>query len=201
MLGMNAPEITKKEKYSQESKAFLENLVLNRTARLEFGKERTDRYGRTLAYIYVDGKNVNLELVKNGLANFYFPSGKDIHYKDFLKAWENCDKNLCEISKDKCAECINLKEFDYSKQKIIFHNNCSFDCDLSNWDIKDEGRKHFKFSNFVLQENSDVTILVREGENNQTNLFWKGQKYVWTRTGDTLFLRDDEGKLVLWRNY
>jgi len=32
-------------------------------------------------------------------------------------------------------------------------------------------------------------------------LFWKGKDYVWTSTGDTLFLRDDEGKLVLWEMY
>ena len=109
--------------------------------------------------------------------------------------------NLCEVSMDKCASCINLKEFNPDKQEIIFYNNCSFDCNLTNWDIKDEGRKHFKFSDFILQKNSDVTILIGEEENNQTTLFWKGQKYVWTKTGDTLFLRDEEGDLVLWRAY
>ena len=31
----------------------------------------TDRYGRTLGVVYVDGKNVNLEMVKAGLAEVY----------------------------------------------------------------------------------------------------------------------------------
>ena len=31
----------------------------------------TDRYGRTLAVVFVDGKNVNLEIVKAGLAEVY----------------------------------------------------------------------------------------------------------------------------------
>ena len=30
-----------------------------------------DRYGRTLGVVYVDGKNVNLEMVKAGLAEVY----------------------------------------------------------------------------------------------------------------------------------
>lgn len=204
MLGMNAPETTKKEKYSEEAKEFLNDLILNKTVQLEFGKQRTDRYKRTLAYIYLNGKNINLELVENGLANFYFPEGKDRHYNEFKQAWQECiDKNinLCKSSENKCAGCIKLKEFNYNKQKIIFHNNCSFDCDLNGWDIKDEGRKHFKFSNFTLHHDSDVLILIGEGENNETALFWKGQKYVWTKTGDTLFLRDNERNLVLWRSY
>jgi endonuclease YncB( thermonuclease family) len=31
----------------------------------------TDRYDRTLGVVYVDGKNVNLEMVKAGLAEVY----------------------------------------------------------------------------------------------------------------------------------
>jgi endonuclease YncB( thermonuclease family) len=34
----------------------------------EYGK---DRYGRTLAVVYCDGKNVNLEIVEAGLAEVY----------------------------------------------------------------------------------------------------------------------------------
>ena len=30
-----------------------------------------DRYGRTLGVVYADGKNVNLEMVKSGLAEVY----------------------------------------------------------------------------------------------------------------------------------
>ncbi|MEK6906133.1 MAG: thermonuclease family protein [Nanoarchaeota archaeon] len=62
MLGINTPE--KGEAYYKEAKEFLENMVLNKTVRLEAGKEKTDRYGRLLRYIYVDEKDINLELVK-----------------------------------------------------------------------------------------------------------------------------------------
>ncbi len=202
LLGINCPE--KGEKYYQEAKDFLEKEVLNKTVELKFGNERYDKYHRLLAYVFLDEKNVNLELVEKGFANFYFPSGKDVYYNDFEKAWENClnsNLNLCEKSQNICRNCIGLKEFNFEKDVLVFYNNCSFDCDLTGWGIKDEGRKNFVFSEFVLNPFLEVKIIVGNGKDNSTTLFWKGEDYVWTKTGDSLFLRDDEGRLVLWESY
>ena len=146
LLGINSPE--RGEKYYSEAKSFLEEIALNKTVNLEFGKDKYDRYKRKLAYLSIGNDKLNLRLIENGFANYYFPSGKDSKYKKFVNAWENCiakDKNLCESSKDVCAECIELKEFNVKEQKIIFHNSCDFNCNLNNWEIKDEGRKNFIF--------------------------------------------------------
>jgi len=202
LLGINSPE--KKENYFNEAKKFLEENILNKTVTLKFGKQKKDQYNRTLAYIFIDDKNINLELVKEGLANLYFPSGKDKYYWDFKKAWLDClskEKNLCEKSKDNCSKCIKLKEFDYKNQRIVFENICGFDCDFNNWEIKDEGRKKFIFENFVLKSNEKVELIVGNKTNTKTILYWKGEDYVWTETGDSLFLRDKEKKLVLFENY
>lgn len=202
LLGINCPE--EGENYYEEAKEFLSKKVLNKTIKLEFGKEKYDLYKRKLAYVFVDGKNVNLELVAQGFANFYFPSGKDKHFSEFYNAWEKCifeNKHLCEKSSDKCASCIILNEFNIESQKIIFENVCEFDCNLNGWWIKDEGRKKFFFENFVLMKNKKVEIVVGNGTNNLEKLFWKNEEYVWTEIGDTLFLRDSSGKLVLWENY
>ena len=202
LLGINTPE--RGEFYSDEAKSFLEGRVLNKTVRLEFGKERFDLYKRTLAYVFLEGENVNLEIVENGFANYYFPSGKDIYYGDFKEAWNVCidkNKNLCEKSGDICTPCIELKKFNYIREEIDFYNKCDFSCDLTNWEIKDEGRKTFVFSKFTLDSGSEVTIKTGSGANTDKTLFWSGEEYVWTRTGDTLFLRDEKGKLVLWEGY
>ena len=201
-LGMNTPE--RGEFYYLEAKEFLEELILNKTVRLESGKDEYDKYGRLLAYVFLNGENINLKLVEEGFANFYFPSGKDIYYNKFKESWNKCienNKNLCEKSKNVCMECIELKEFDYNNQEVIFYNKCSFDCELTNWYIKDEGRKNFVFPEFVLNKNKEVRITVGEGNNNDEILFWKNEDYVWTSAGDTLFLRDSKGKLVLWESY
>ncbi len=202
LLGINSPE--RGELYYNEAKEFLEELVFNKTVRLEFGKNRYDRYHRVLAYVFINTENINLELVNEGYANFYFPSGKDKHYNDFKKAWEHCIKNnkyLCEKSRDKCADCIELKEFDYQNQIVVFYNKCDFNCELTGWKIKDEGRKNFVFPEFTLNSNKHVYILIGEGENSDNTLYWTGEEYVWTSSGDSLFLRDDFGKLVLWESY
>ncbi|MDP3758095.1 MAG: thermonuclease family protein [Candidatus Daviesbacteria bacterium] len=202
LLGINSPE--KKEKYYQEAKDFLNEKILNKTVRLEYGKDKKDRYNRTLAYIFLNNENINLKQVEQGFANYYFPSGKDIYYDNFKEAWENCikeNKNLCEKSFDVCGKCILLKEFNYREQEAVFFNQCDYDCNLNNWKIKDEGRKNFIFPNFNLNSEKEVVVKVGENSDDENILFWKGEDYVWTETGDTLFLRDSEGKLVLWESY
>lgn len=202
LLGINSPE--KGEKSYQEAKDFLEIKLANKSVKLEYGKDKTDKYGRTLAYVFLNGGNINLKIVEEGYANFYFPSGKDLHYNEFKEAWEKCieeNKNLCEKSKNKCVDCVELKKLDYISQEVIFYNKCEFNCNMNNWDIKDEGRKHYKFNNFNLGQGKEVIIKVGNETDSKNILYWKNQDYVWTKTRDSLFLRDDLGKLVLWESY
>lgn len=201
LLGINTPE--RGERYYKEAKDFLEMVALNKTVRLVYGKEKYDRYGRVLAYILIGNKNINAELVKNGFANTYIYN-TDKYTGELKRAWQECiakNINLCEKSQDKCAECIELKGLDVKSQNVILYNNCSFDCSLNSWTIKDEGRKKFVFGDFTLMGNKEISIIVGNKTNTNEVLYWKGENYVWTQTGDALFLRDEEGRLVLWYNY
>ena len=47
----------------------LASLVLNKP--VDIVSYGTDRYGRTLGVVYVDGRDVNLEMVRAGLAEVY----------------------------------------------------------------------------------------------------------------------------------
>ena len=67
MFGIDAPE--KSQDYGSESKQALEKMVNGKT--LEIEEKNRDRYGRTVAVVYVNGKNVNEEMVKNGNAWWY----------------------------------------------------------------------------------------------------------------------------------
>lgn len=199
LLGINTPE--EGERFYSEAKKFLESRILNKPVKLIYNEEKHDMYGRELAYVFYKNKNLNLMLIEEGLANHYFPSGKDSHYSDFLKAWERCvnkEKGLCKGSEDKCSGCIELKKADNVEQKVVFYNSCNFECNLTNWTIKDEGRKKFNFQGFVLDPKKEVEIRVGEGTSKEGLLFWEDESYVWTSSGDTLFLRDSEGDLVLW---
>ena len=89
LVGIDAPEISKKENepgqpFSQRAKTLLQMLVLNKTIELEsYG---LDRYSRILAVIYVDGMDVNFEMVKGGLAEVY--KGKPAPGFDNLPYWD-----------------------------------------------------------------------------------------------------------------
>ncbi len=203
LLGINTPEKT--DKFYQEAKDYTTSKVLNKTVKLVFSNERTDLYGRTLAYVFYKNNSLNQELIENGLANAYFPVAKDEYYTSFLDSWKNCikkNKNLCEKSKTSCTNCISLEKFDFINEEIILKNNCNFKCDLTKWTIKDEGRKVFVFPKFTLDKFQELNILVSKNKSSSENtLIWKRTDYVWTDSGDTMFLRDNEGKLVLWKNY
>ena len=73
-IGMDTPELHHPRKpvqwYGREAMEFNRKMVEGMTVRLEFDVERHDKYGRTLAYVYLpDGTFVNAELVRQGYAH------------------------------------------------------------------------------------------------------------------------------------
>jgi len=185
LLGINTPE--RGEKYYEEAKKFLEDLILNKTIEIEKGRDDLDKYDRQLRYVFFEKENVNLKLIEQGFANPYFLSGKDKYSKNFYNAWDNCilkNINLCEKSKNKCSDCIFLKKLNYKTGEVILENMCSFNCDLTGWTIKAEGRKIIEI-NEIVKSNNELNI----------------KQDIWTDIGDSFYLRDKEGKLVLYYNY
>jgi micrococcal nuclease len=71
-IGIEAPKINLKEGgsefFAKETKKYNQKLVFMKKVRLEFDKEKTDKEGRTLAYVFVKKVFVNAELVKLGYA-------------------------------------------------------------------------------------------------------------------------------------
>lgn len=76
---------------------------LNQRVRLEFDRERTDQYGRTLAYVYLtDGRLLNLMLIEEGLAAVYrraefmlkdqFVAAEDRARKRHVGMWQKPDQ-------------------------------------------------------------------------------------------------------------
>jgi micrococcal nuclease len=175
-LGINTPE--RGDFGYQESSDFLETELLNKNVTLEFIGNRYDKYDRLLAYIFLNNENINIKLVELGYANYYFYEGRDKYSDELEDAWEICIENqinLCEPSNNACASCVTI-----GSDSII--NNCTFSCDITDWSIRGEGREKFIYSNNVLNPEEESFFAL--------NL---------ENTGGSLFLRDDEGKLVGWK--
>lgn len=71
-IGIDTPETVKPgtpvQCFGPRASRFDHGLVEGRWARLVFGVERRDAYGRLLAYVYLGRRFVNAELVRRGLA-------------------------------------------------------------------------------------------------------------------------------------
>ena len=75
LAGIDAPETAYKKKrrpkqpYSEKAKTYLENMILNKTVNIRgYGQ---GAYNRQIAEVFVDGKNVGLEMVRAGFAEVY----------------------------------------------------------------------------------------------------------------------------------
>ena len=86
LQGIDAPE--KGQRYAKKSKQALSRLVYKKIVRLE-GTKR-DRYGRTLARLYVDDMDVSAKMVEQGAAWVYRRYTRDsILYQAEAVAKEN----------------------------------------------------------------------------------------------------------------
>lgn len=71
----------------KEASEFTKNtLEQARRITLEYDAEKEDKYGRVLAYVYADGKSVQEELLKRGLARVGYIYESRRHLEDFRKA-------------------------------------------------------------------------------------------------------------------
>ena len=71
LIGVDTPETKDPRKpvqyYGQEAYEFTKNLVEGKKVRLEYDQDRTDKYDRTLAYVFLeDGTFVNAEIILQG---------------------------------------------------------------------------------------------------------------------------------------
>ena len=77
LIGVDTPETLHPSKpvqhYGKEASTFTRNLLRGELVYLKYGFERTDRYGRLLAYLYraPDGLFVNAEIVRQGYGHAY----------------------------------------------------------------------------------------------------------------------------------
>ena len=195
LLGINAPE--KGEKGYFEAKEFLEREILGKEVTLYFGEEKYDKYYRKLAYVYFDKYDICLESVEKGYSNIYFPtkeSRESKYFDAYLTGWENCIKGnegLCAKSIDKCANCVKVSNLDIKTQQIVLRNFCSFGCSISSWSVKDEGRKKYVFEKVILIGKSEIVLDASDFK----------KDYVWTKSGDSFFVRDSNEGLVSWGTY
>jgi micrococcal nuclease len=89
LIGVDTPELYHPLKpvqyYAKEASEYVRNLLSQSRVRLEYDQEKIDKYGRTLAYVYLeDGRCLNEEIIRHGhgFALLRFPFKYLIKYKE-----------------------------------------------------------------------------------------------------------------------
>jgi micrococcal nuclease len=72
LYGINAPEMRGGDKGNGvRSREYLRNLILGKDVIIKTYKDKTEKFGRWLAEIFVDDQNVNQVMVQDGYAKKY----------------------------------------------------------------------------------------------------------------------------------
>jgi endonuclease YncB( thermonuclease family) len=104
LVGIDAPETCRKkgephQPYSQQAIKYLAGFVLNKTVDIKgYG---LDRYGLNLGVIHLDGNDINLEMVKAGMAEVY--RGFAPHRFNLAPYWQ-AEKEAHEAGKGMWAQ-------------------------------------------------------------------------------------------------
>ncbi len=180
LIGINTPE--KSMPFNQEATEFVKQLIENKSIKIE--SHGIDKYGRTLAYIFLDGKNINKEILEEGLGTLYYYE-KDEHYEELKQAEEFARLNQRGLwEKSPNTDCLELIELKFKEQPT----RCSDDellvlentCDEMQVTIKD-----------------DATHIYRETLPKGT--FTKKFSCIWNDAGDSLYVADEKGLLIFYR--
>lgn len=85
LIGIDTPELAFEDRPAEplaaEATAFTRRFLARGEVILRFDRERLDRYGRFLAYVWVEDKLLNEELVRAGLAR----ARLGFHYSESMK--------------------------------------------------------------------------------------------------------------------
>lgn len=113
-LAIDTPEYTKeKEPYGKEASERVCKL-LSEADKIELeyddGSEKTDKYGRTLAWVYADDRLVQMELVQQGLAEVKYIYGDYAYTDDLQKAQKAAQADKLNIWSNQPYEEKGAKE-------------------------------------------------------------------------------------------
>jgi micrococcal nuclease len=202
-LEINTPE--KGMKWSAEATAFTENAVSGGVY-LTRDSEDEDKYGRLLRYVFTDDSFVNAELVQQGLATVFIV-GNDTKYADLMKCleieakankkgiWSSFNNYNITLFVNYDAEGSDTENM--NGEYVVITNNGNKAIDMTNWSIKDEATHIYTFENIELNTKDNLTLYTGSGQNLETELYWNSKDPIWNNDGDTAFLFDENGDLIV----
>jgi micrococcal nuclease len=202
-IGINAPE--RHQPYYEQATGANRRLVEGEPARMVLDAQKTDRFGRTLGYLWVDDRFVNLELVRLGYATAY-TEPPNVQYSAEIVAAE-------KRARDAQAGLWESADVPVRIQTIVYdapgpdHQNPngewvelvvdgSHTVDLGGFTMKDGANHIYVFPAVKLNPDQSLRLYSGPGVDNESLYWGLVDDAVWNNGGDTAYLRDPQGRLV-----
>jgi len=203
-IGLNTPE--QGQPFYEEAKEANRQLVEGRSVLLEFDVAAHDMYGRWLAYLFVEGRFVNYELLRRGFANVYTVP-PNVKYEGLFRRAEQQarEQEVGLWASAKVAVKITHIEADApgddndnpNGEWIEITNRESHSIDLTGYSLKDEANHIYIFGPVRLAPGATVRLRSGPGRDTHEELHWGlVRQSVWNNGGDTAYLRDPQGNLA-----
>ncbi len=203
-IGINTPE--RNQPYYQEATEANRRLVGGKDVQLEFDAETFDKYGRSLAYIWVDGTMANWEIINRGFANVFTVPPNVKYDEDFRQAerdarenerglWAGSDVSLKIVAIN--ADAPGDDRENPNGEWIEIANQGSQTVQMRGYTLKDEANHIYTFDDFEVAPGATFRLYSGQGNDNAGELYWGFRdESVWNNGSDAAFLRDDQGALI-----
>ena len=214
IIGINAPESG--ECFGEEATDALAALVAGEELVLVADRSDLDQFERSLRYLEtVDGVDVGAELVAGGfaIARRYPPdeARADV-YAELQRDAQRAQRGLwasdacgpsdlagVEIAVEINADALGDDSVNLNGEWVRFTNSGVDAVDLDGWQVADESASHrYRFSDLRLGAGEVVTLFSGCGRDDESARHWcVSGSAVWNNSGDTVFLRDDQGNIAV----
>ena len=217
LIGINAPESG--ECLATQATGALRTLVQDGPLRLVRDVSSTDQYGRALRYVVnANGRDVGAVLVRRGLAlaRRYPPdTARSDRYARIearaqaaqvgLWAPDACGPATvgADISITVRADAAGDDNVNLNDEWVQFTNVGTRRVVMTGWGVADTSATHrYTFGRLVLDPGRTVTLFTGCGTDSRLMRYWcNTRSAVWNNDGDTVFLRDASGNLVVSESY
>jgi micrococcal nuclease len=209
--------------HGDRASAYARERLAGRTVRLGFddAEGRRGFYDRLLAYVYVDGRQFNYELVVEGHARLY--DGRFLERERYAAAeararstgrglW-SCAAAGPATTADTGAGTVALRvtvaadapgndNENLDEEYVVLHNGGAEPLDLGGWTVADEADHRYTFpAGTTLDPGASLTLHTGTGRDGDGHYYWGRSSAVWNNDGDTVTVRTDGGSVAARESY
>ncbi len=209
---VNTPELRPMEAFGEEAGHFARKLCLNKQVSLLYGSVIRDGYGRLIAGVEIDDKNLSEELLEHGLGHLFVIPPDDSDLSKLVAAQERARAAKRGIwSTDRYQGDLHITSFhanadgddrkNVNGEYLRLANVTSQPIDLAGYRITDLSGRSFVFPAISLPPGHTVKVHSGQGDNQgdaakQIAIYLGNETPIWNNKRDQATIYDPSGKVV-----